>query len=126
MLFLLNDVVLELDRLRHAPERVGRRFKGISFAAVRRLGQELYSHEPLLHATQPEQARRLATLILATAPLANAALFVVPGFGCEAHEVSVRILTLEPTRMAQLAHSQDEGLLDTLAADRQVWRRLAA
>lgn len=126
MLFLMNDVVLNLAGMRLAPKLSGRRFKALSFNAVSRLGQELYAEDPLLHLRRPERAKRLATLIMAKAPAINAALFTAPGFGCDPGEVSMRYLNLDFEIMARLSKRQDDGELDTIWADRQVWRRLAA
>ena len=126
MLFLLNDVVLNLDDLRLAPRRGAERFQALSADDVTRMGQELYAERPLLHSTHRERALRLAALISAKTPSINAALFVAPGFVCAPHEVSVRYMTLGPHVMAQLERRQSEGELDLRAADRQVWRRLAA
>jgi len=126
MLFLMNDVVLELDNPKFAPKAMGRRFDALSFNAVTRLGQELYAEEPLLHLTRPDRAKRLAALILAKAPALNAAQFIATRFGGPSHEVLVSYRQLDFETMAQLSLRQDEGELDTLHTDRQVWRRLAA
>jgi hypothetical protein len=126
MLFLLNEVVLDLDSLKVSPRAVSRRFRALSFNALIRLGQELYAEYPLLHRVLPERADRLAALIAAKAPLINAALFVAPRFGGRPDEVNVRFAQLDAEKMAALYSRQQAGDLDTLAADRQVWRRLAA
>jgi hypothetical protein len=126
MLFLLNDVVLNLDDLRLAPRKGAERFRALSVGDVTRMGQELYAERPLLHTTHRDRALRLAALISAKATGINAALFVAPDFGCAPSEVTVRYMTIGPHVMAQLARRQQEGDLDLRAADRQVWRRLAA
>lgn len=126
MLFLLNDVVLNLDDLRLAPRRGAQRFRALSVDDVTRMGQELYAERPLLHASHRDRALRLAALITAKSPGINAALFVAPGFGCAPEEVTVRYMTLGPHTMDQLARRQSAGDLDLQAADREVWRRLAA
>ena len=69
---------------------------------------------------------RLATLIIAKAPSINAALFTAPTFGCRPDEVTVQFASVDFPLMARLSSRQDEGLLDTVWTDRQVWRRLAA
>ncbi|WP_374571601.1 hypothetical protein [Phenylobacterium sp.] len=126
MLFLLNDVVLDLDRLHLAPRHTAEGFRALGVNDVTRMGQELYAERPLLHATHRDRAMRLASLIMAKAPTINAALFVAPDFGCAPHEVSVRYMTIGPHVMAQLLYRQSKGALDLQAADREVWRRLAA
>src|SRR5580704_2144977 len=95
MLFLLNDIVLRLDgATMNAP--IGEaRMKSLTFSAIIRMGQELYSKEPLLQRTSPERARRLCTLVAAKAPSINAALFVAPALDCPPGEVTVRFVVCE-------------------------------
>lgn len=126
MLFLLNDVVLNLSGMQITPKVASRRFKELPFNIVSKLGQELYAEDPLLHFDRPERAKRLATLIIAKAPAINAALFVAPAYGCAPEDVSMRYANVAFEVMALLSSRQDEGALDTVCADRQVWRRLAA
>ncbi|MCI3133740.1 hypothetical protein [Phenylobacterium aquaticum] len=126
MLFLMNDVVLELENPKFAPKAMSRRFDALTFNAVTRLGQELYAEEPLLHLTRPDRAKRLAALILAKAPAINAAQFIATRFGGAPAEVLVSYRQVDFETMAHLSLRQDEGELDTLHTDRQVWRRLAA
>jgi hypothetical protein len=126
MLFLLNNVVFDLDQARLSPKMAATRFSHLTFAAVNRMGQELYAEHPLLHLDRPDRARRLATLIVARSPTINAALFVAPRYGCGSGEVVSRYMTLDLDVMQSLAKRQDAGALDTLSTDRQVWRRLAA
>ena len=126
MLFLLNDTVLRLDDVTtNAP--IGEdRMRGLSFPAILRMGQELYTREPLLQRTNPERARRLAALISAKAPSINAALFVAPALDCSPSEVTVRFLVCQFEVMAELYNLQRAGELDAVSADRRIWRRLAA
>ncbi|CAN7487183.1 hypothetical protein LJR164_003306 [Phenylobacterium sp. LjRoot164] len=126
MLFLLNDVVLNLSGAKLSPKMAGRRFRALPFNVVSKLGQELYAEDPLLHFDRPERARRLATLIIAKAPSINAALFVAPAYGCAPEDVSLRYANVDFEVMARLSSRQDQGMLDTVWTDRQVWRRLAA
>ncbi|WP_304169989.1 hypothetical protein, partial [Phenylobacterium aquaticum] len=126
MLFLMNDVVLDLDNPKFAPKAMSRRFDALSFNAVTRLGQELYAEEPLLHLTRPDRAKRLAALILAKAPAINAAQFIATRFGGASQDVLVSYRQVDGVVMAQLSLRQDEGELDTLHTDSKVWRRLAA
>ena len=126
MLFLMNDVVLNLSGVRLSPQMAARRFQSLSFEAVGKLGCELFAENPLLHVHRPERACRLATLIVAKAPRVNAALFVAPRYGCDPDEVMFRVATVSFDIMAALSDRQAEGLLDTVSTDREVWRRLAA
>jgi hypothetical protein len=126
MFFLLNDAILDLDGEELAPSVIGRRFASVSFDYVQMLGQELFAEAPLVHRTHPERAVKLASLIVAKAPAINAALFVAPAVGCKPEQVSVRFATVDVLVMANLSNAHAAGRLDALAADREVWRRLAA
>jgi hypothetical protein len=127
LLFLMNDVVLNVSGAAFAPGALARRFKAVPFSFLGTLGCELYADEPLLHYANPKRAKRLAALVMAKAPEINAGLFVAPGFGCEPEDVTVRWAHISFEIMATLyTRQQEEGRLSTVDADRQVWRRLAA
>ena len=126
MLFLLNDTVINLtldaDEMPLDPTR----FRALNLNHVIQLAAELYSEEPMLHRDDPERARRLAMLITAKQPDINAALFVAPTKGCAADQVISRFANVSLPVMAALINRQNEGALNAVAADREVWRRLAA
>ena len=126
MLFLLNDRVLILDAaLMH--NVAAERFRDISPSFAIKLGQELYSEQPMLHREAPERARRLAMLLSAKSPEMNAALFVSPALGCRPDEVMTRFAALPLETLAGLyAKDKEEGGLTPVQADREVWRRMAA
>jgi len=126
MLFLMNDVVLNLEPADLTPPVSSERFAMLSLAYVGELGRELYAEEPLLHMKDPERAMRLAALIIAKAPEVNAALFIAPGRGCLVDQVQVRYAQIGIEVMGALLARQKAGSLTNLEADRQVWRRLAA
>lgn len=126
MLFLMNDVVLNLDTVELAPPVAARRFSRLSHSFVDRLGAELFSEDPLLPHRDIERARRLAALIVAKTPQINAALFVAPAVGCPFDQVQSRYCQIGIEVMGLLYERQKSGALTTVEADRQVWRRLAA
>jgi hypothetical protein len=126
MLFLLNDTVLRLDGVAMGAPLVGRASQQLQFPAILRMGQELFAREPLLQRTSPERARKLCGLIAAKAPMINAALFVAPARDCPPGEVTVRFVACQFEVMAELLTLQEAGALDAVAADRRIWRRLAA
>jgi hypothetical protein len=126
MLFLLNDAVLRLDDVAVDTRLGGRRMLRLEFPAILRMGQELFAREPLLQRTNPDRARRLAGLICAKAPMINAALFVAPALDCPPAEVTIRFVACASETMAELYDLQQAGELDTVGADRRIWRRLAA
>lgn len=126
MMFLLNDVVitLENDVLSAASEMA--HASAVRLDSVGRMGQELFSEDPLLHRDRLERARRLASLIVCKAPSVNAALFLAPAKRCPVEHVSFRYAQVDFDVMCCLLKRQNEGSLTTVDADRQVWRRLAA
>ncbi|MBS0360030.1 MAG: hypothetical protein JSR98_01515 [Proteobacteria bacterium] len=126
MMFLLNDVVLRIEDVPADGRVSGERMQKLSFPDILRMGQELFAEHPKLQKTHPEKAKRLAHLIARKAPIVNAALFVAPREDCEPHEVTVRFVTCEFEVIAELYTQQREGRLDTVRADRAVWKRLAA
>jgi hypothetical protein len=126
MLFLMNDVVLNLDAVGLAPPVAATRYRRLSLDYVSGLGRELYAEHPLLQYTAPERAARLAVMIMAKAPDINAALFVAPAFNCPIDQVSVRYAQIGFEVMGLLYKRQQAGKLTNVVADREVWRRLAA
>ena len=126
MLFLLNDTVLRLDGIAMDARLGGRRMLRLQFPEILRMGQELYSRQPMLQRTNPERAKRLCALISAKAPMINAALFVAPALDCPPAEVTVRFVACQFEVMAELHTLQRNGKLDAVGADRRIWRRLAA
>ena len=83
MLFLLNDVVFDLDEACPVTPGDARRFEKLGFDYVLALGCELFAEDPLLHHNDPERARRLAWLIHDRSPDVNAALFAAPECDCD-------------------------------------------
>ena len=126
MLFLMNDVVLNLDTVDLTPPMASDRYRRLTLDFVSGLGCELYAEQPLLQYSAPERARRLAVMIMAKAPNINAALFVAPAFGCPPDQVTARYAQLSFEIIQQLYRRQEDGELNNLIADREVWRRLAA
>lgn len=126
MLFLMNEVVLNLAALDLAPPVAARRFAKLNLQFVSQLGAELFSEEPLLQRVAPDRAMRLAALIITKAPEINAALFIAPAKGCPVDQVQSRYASIGFEVMSLLYDRQRHGSLTTLEADRQVWRRLAA
>jgi hypothetical protein len=126
MLFLLNDVVFDLDEACPAPSHDVRRFEKLDFDYVLEMGCELFAEEPMLHRTDPARARRLAWLIAHRTEGVNAALFAAPQAGCAPELVEPRFCALPGMVMTQLQARADKGRLSAVAADRAVWGRLAA
>ncbi|MDG2523340.1 hypothetical protein P7B02_17560 [Caulobacter segnis] len=126
MLFLLNDVVLSLDAADLAPPLSVAQLGALNLHAISRLGQELFSEEPLLQRKAVERAHRLAALIVYKQPEVNAALFVALARGVPHDEVAVRYASLGVEMMAGLYARQKAGVLTNIDADKAVWQRFAA
>ncbi len=126
LLFLLNDVVLNLESLDVTPPVAAQRFRAVSMAFVEKLGREIFAEKPLLQRTSPEKARRLASLIVLKQPTINAALFVAPFADCAETQVAVRYADVSFDVMGLLYERQKAAALSPVEADRQVWRRMAA
>ena len=126
LLFLMNDVILNIDPKETPSSLDSARFHALSLSFVIKLGQELYAQHPLLQKTHPEKAAKLAVLLAAKSPEINAALFVAPAIGCPPEEVGTRFCSLSFDIMAVLQSRQNDGSLTAVAADREVWRRMAA
>lgn len=126
MLFLLNDVVFDLDEACPVTASEARRFEKLGLDYVLELGCELFAEDPLLHLNDPQRARRLAWLIKDRSPEVNAALFAAPAAGCDPTLVEPQFCALPDAIMRQLRTRAAKGKLDAVSADRAVWMRLAA
>ena len=126
MLFLLNDVVFDLDEACPVTPADARRFETLGFDYVLELGCELFAEDPMMHRTDPVRARRLAWLIADRSPEVNAALFSAPARDCAPELVEPRFCALPATVIRQLKARDGKGKLDAVSADRAVWGRMAA
>ncbi len=126
MLFLLNDVVFDLDAASPVTAADARRFDRLDLDYVIELACELFAEDPLMQHNDPERARRLAWLIADRAPELNAALFAAPEKDCAPELVEPRFCALPAPVMRQLHARAEKGALDAVAADRAVWNRMAA
>lgn len=126
MLFLLNDVVFDLDEACPVTPGDARRFEKLGLDYVLELGCELFAEDPLLHVNDPQRARRLAWLIHDRSPEVNAALFAAPAAGCDPTLVEPQFCALPDAMMRHLKTRASRGQLDAVAADRAVWMRMAA
>jgi len=126
MLFLLNDTVLDIKLDQYQPPLDPGRFAALSLNYVTQLGQEVFAEDPLLHRSDQERAKRLAALLYAKAPKVNAALFSAPAKGCRPDEVATKFANVGIDVMARLLTKAQQGELSPAAADREVWKRMAA
>ena len=126
MLFLLNDVILNLGAGVKPPPLDARAMDALSFNYVAGLAQEMFADDPLVHRNDPARAARLALLITHKQPQVNGALFVAPSRGCSPEAVAARYATLTIEAMAALYGEHRAGRLTPAVADSHVWRRMAA
>ena len=126
MLFLLNDVVFDLDEASPVTPADARRFEKLGFDYLLELGCELFAEDPLLHRNDPARARRLAWLIHDRGPDIPAALFAAPAAGCDPALVEPQFCALPDEVLGQLHDRARRGKPDAVAVDRAVWGRLAA
>ena len=126
MLFLLNDVVFDLDEACPAPSHDVRRFEKLDFDYVLEMGCDLFAEDPMLHRNDPARARRLAWLIAHKTEGVNAALFAAPDAGCAPELVEPRFCALPAAVIEQLSTKARRGRLDATTCDKAVWNRMAA
>jgi hypothetical protein len=126
MLFLLNDVVFDLDEACPVTPADARRFEKLGLDYLLELGCELFAEDPLLHHNDPARARRLASLIAHKAEGVSAALFAAPQAGCAPELVEPRFCALPEIVLRHLHQRARRGALDAATADKTVWSRLAA
>lgn len=126
MLFLLNDVVFDLDETCPVTPGDARRFEKLGLDYVVELGCELFAEEPMMHRSDPVRARRLAWLIADRSPEINAALFAAPSRDCAPELVEPRFCALPDPVMRQLKSRDTKGRLSAVEADKVVWGRMAA
>ncbi len=126
MLFLLNDVVFDLDEACPVTPADARRFETLGLDYVLELGCELFAEDPMMHRNDPVRARRLAWLIADRSPEINAALFAAPARDCAPELVEPRFCALPAPVIRQLKSRDGKGRLDAVAADKAVWGRMAA
>ena len=126
MLFLLNDVVIDLDETCPVTAADARRFERLGFDYVMELGCELFAEDPMLQHNDPIRARRLAWLIRHCAPEVNAALCAAPEEACDPALVEPRFCALPTALMGQLKQREARGQLNAVSADKAVWMRMAA
>ncbi len=126
MLFLLNDVVFDLDEACPVTAIDARRFEKLGLDYVLEMACELFAEDPLMHRNDPVRARRLAWLIADRSPGLNAAMFAAPAVDCAPELVEPRFCSLPAMVMRQLKARAAKGKLDAVAADHAVWGRMAA
>ena len=126
MLFLLNDVVLDLEVAKVASPMITGHLGKLSMAQVTTLVREVFAANPRLPGASPAMAHRAAVMMVLKDPQLNAALFLTPGRVCEPADVTIRFASLAAEVMFQLKGIQDQGRLTPGAVNALVWSRAGA
>jgi hypothetical protein len=126
MLFLMNDVILNLGAGVKPPPLDDRALDALSFDYVAELAREMFAQDPMTHRNDPARASRLALLITRKQPAVNAALFSASMKGCSPGSVTAHYATLSIQAMGALYGQHKAGKLTPAVVDSHVWRRMAA
>jgi hypothetical protein len=124
MLFLLNDTILDFSLRVVISPHEETKLRGLSYADVLSEGARMFREKPAFHRTDPEAAKRLAALIVAKAPAANAALFDTKPTGGGGPTVPPYVVSLSIEVLASLYADFKENRLTRDLVDRRIWSRL--
>jgi len=123
MLFLMNDTILDFSlRSVILPQEEGR-LRMTSYADILNEGAKMFRDKPNFYLTDRDAAKRLAALIVAKAPQANAALFDITPAGKGA-TIKPYVISLSIEILANLYAEFKADRLTRELVDRRVWSRL--
>jgi len=123
MLFLMNDTILDFSLRAVIPPQEEVRLRVTSYADILNEGARMFRDKPNFYLTDTEAAKRLAALIVAKAPQANAALFDITPTG-KGPTVKPYVVSVSIEVLASLYAEFKVGKLTRELADRRVWSRL--
>jgi hypothetical protein len=123
MLFLLNDTILDFSLRVVIPPQEEGRLRMLSYADILNEGARMFRDKPNFYLTDREAAKRLAALIVAKAPQANAALFDITPTG-KGPTVKPYVISLSIEILASLYAEFKADRLTRELVDRHVWSRL--
>lgn len=123
MLFLLNELVLDLEPSKLVGPTIAGHLGKLSIGQVSNLVREVFAQNPRLPGGHMILAKRAAVMMVMKDPQLNAALFLTPGRICAPDDVTVRLASLGPEVMFQLKSIQDQGRLTPGAVNALVWSR---
>jgi len=124
MLFLVNDLIVELNPESMVNPLDEERFSTLSLDYISHLGKEMFAANPMAHRHTPERAKRLAYLIHLKTPRTNAVSFSLTQAG-GLDGVDVEFKSLSEVILSVLYEQQSSGDLDTQKIDMAVWNRAA-
>jgi hypothetical protein len=123
MMFLMNDTILDFSLRAVIPPQEEARLRVTSYADILREGARMFQNKPNFYLTDVEAAKRLAALIVAKAPQANAALFDIAPGG-KGPVVKPYVVSVSIEVLASLYTEFKAGKLTRELVDRRVWSRL--
>jgi hypothetical protein len=123
MLFLMNDTILDFSLRAVIPPHEESRLRSTTYADILSEGARMFREKPNFYLTDVDAAKRLAALIVAKAPQANAALFDITPAGKGA-TVKPYVVSLSIEVLASLYAEFKAGKLTRDLADRRIWSLL--
>ncbi len=123
MLFLMNDTILDFSLRAVIPPREEGRLRLTSYADILNEGARMFREKPNFYLTDSDAAKRLAALIVAKAPQANAALFDIRP-AAKGLEVKPFVVSLSIEVLAYLYAEFKADRLTRDLVDRRIWSRL--
>jgi hypothetical protein len=123
MLFLMNDTILDFSLRAVIPPNEEGRLRSTSYADVLNEGARMFRDKPNFHLVDSAAAKRLAALIVAKAPDANAALFDTKSTG-KGTLVKPLVVSLSIEVLANLYAEFKADRLTRDMVDQRIWSRL--
>jgi hypothetical protein len=123
MLFLMNDTILDFSLRAVIPPRDEARLLLTSYADILAEGARMFREKPNFYLVDHDAAKRLAALIVAKAPQANAALFDITPTG-KGPMIKPYVVSLSIEVLANLYTEFKADRLTRELVDRRVWSRL--
>jgi hypothetical protein len=123
MLFLMNDTILDFSLRAVIPPHEEGRLRATSYAEVLSEGARLFREKPNFYLVDDNAAKRLAALIVAKAPQANAALFDTTPMG-KGPMIKPFVVSLSIELLANLYAEFKADKLTRALVDQRVWSRL--
>ena len=121
VLFLLNDVVLDLDLKTLASPTILACLPKAPLSRLIGLSCEAFAREPALARASPLKASRLAVMLALKQPEINGACFSALAAGCPPESVSHRFASIAAEMIFDLKGLQDQGRLGPGVVDSHIW-----
>jgi hypothetical protein len=123
MLFLMNDTILDFSLRAVIPPQEEGKLRYTSYADILNEGARMFREKPNFYLTDRNAAKRLAALIVAKAPQANAALFDITPTG-KGPAIKPYVVSISIEVLASLYAEFKADKLTRDLVDRRVWSRL--